>query len=71
VPAADRRHLATRPAGAPGAGGGARDGSARAAGGKRVDRPAGFPQSLVYSGLLGLVISLTGLSMVMVRRRVW
>ncbi|HEX2773133.1 MAG TPA: hypothetical protein VHN18_11985 [Micromonosporaceae bacterium] len=70
--AADRRHLATPAAAESGSGAGARsDPSVGVAGAPHVRRPASYPQSLVYSGLLGLAISLTGLSMVMVRRRLW
>jgi hypothetical protein len=54
----------------PGAGGHG-DPSAGVAHRPRVGPPAGYSQSLVYSGMLGLVISLTGLGMVLVRRRVW
>jgi hypothetical protein len=72
LPAAERRRLATGPVSASGAGAGARsDGSAGVAEVRQVRRPASYPQSLMYSGLLGLVISLTGLGLVMVRRRLW
>jgi hypothetical protein len=60
---------------APGTGGGAHPGPASpAAAGIRPagpSRPDDLPRSLVYSGLFGLAISITGLTLVMSRRRLW
>lgn len=60
---------------APGTGGGVPPGAAsdgspdlRAAG---SPRPDDLPRSLVYSGLFGLAISITGLAMIVNRRRLW
>jgi hypothetical protein len=73
APRIDHRYMSTRPAFAPGSGAGGPSvpSSADIADRTRVGPPAGYSQSLIYSGLLGLVISLTGLGMVLVRRRAW
>lgn len=69
-PRPDHPQPTTRVTAASGAGA-ASDPSEGVAEAAQVRRPDADPRSLVYSGLLGLVISLTGLGMVMVRRRRW
>lgn len=45
--------------------------AARLAAGAAAERPDGFARSLMWSGLIGLVIALYGLSMIGRRRRTW